>query len=983
MNQQDPQIDARATRIIEEAQALGPDQRAALFERRCLGDPILYARIQARLRPGTLPPIDSLETSAHDSPAPSNGAPSAQRETIAQGTVIGPYTIERMLGAGGFGTVYLATQSEPVRREVALKIIKLGMDTEEIVRRFEAERQALAQMNHPGVARVFDAGVTDRGRPYFVMEYVPGVSIARYCDTNRLSTRERVRLFVDVCHAIQHAHQKGIIHRDLKPSNIMVTMVDGNPQPKIIDFGIAKAIHDPLSGATLVTRAGQAIGTPEYMSPEQAQTEGRDVDTRTDVYSLGMVLYELLTGTLPHTLAQDPRPSLIELRRWVIDGETIRPSTRIGMLGEAAAKVCEHRNTTLSGLRRELRGELEWITLKALERDRDRRYGSVYALADDLQRLLRNDPVSAGPPTAVYRTRKFFARHRGGVLASLAMSGALIIGAGLAVAGLISARDAARVAQEAERQTAEALSETKTQKHQAELSLIKAEQEATRANEVNDFLVRILTSVDPGVAGPTVRMVDVLQMAEVDLSHDSFSDPIANATIHGALGESYKALAQFDQAAEHLEARARAFATLFGPDDVRTLRAKLTAGANLRELARYDQARAILEPILATFERTQGSNSADTIGALSHMGRLELQTGNYETSERIFRDVLSRLEKTDAEPRSLANAQADIGWALMEQNQLTEAQALFRDAVQVLTDAIGPTHPTTLRARDTLAITLQKLGRMDEAIEIYEDILQIRREQVGEENPLTLWAMNNLGTALNGVPGRTEEARVMTERVLELQRKRFGNQHLYTVTTMNNLASIYRRLRQLDKADELWKEVTAEGTKLWGENHPRTLAAGSNRATLLSDMGRFEEARELYEYVLPRMEEAVGQQHGMWLASKNGLGALLIKMEDYEAALACFDELIPQAQAALPPEHWYIYQFQSWRGMALVGLDRGEEAAPVLEDALAGLAAQFGKKHHRVRGVREKLLDLYDALGREQDIARILIEYPDETEQDD
>jgi eukaryotic-like serine/threonine-protein kinase len=983
MNHDEAEIDARATRIIEEAHAMDPDQRAALFESRCATDPILYARVQARLGRSPATPSDSCPTSAHDSPAAPTGAAQAQRETIAQGTVIGPYTIDRMLGSGGFGTVYLATQSEPVRREVALKIIKLGMDTEEIVRRFEAERQALAQMSHPGVAQVFDAGVTDRGRPYFVMEYVPGVSIARYCDTNRLSTRERVRLFIDVCHAIQHAHQKGIIHRDLKPSNIMVTMVDGSPQPKIIDFGIAKAIYDPLGTATLVTQAGQAIGTPEYMSPEQAQTEGRDVDTRTDVYSLGMVLYELLTGSLPHTLAQDQRPSLIELRQWVIDGETIRPSTRIGMLGDAAENICEHRNTTPNGLRRELRGELEWITLKALERDRVRRYGSVFALADDLQRLLRNDPVSAGPPTATYRTRKFIARHRGGVLASLAMSGALIIGTGLAVAGLISARDAAQVAQSAERQTAQALAETKAQKHQAELSLIKAEQETVRAREVRDFLVRVLTSVDPGVAGPTVRMIDVLQMAEVDLAHDSFSDPISNATIHGALGESYKALAQFDQATEHLDARVEAFTDLFGAQDVRTLRAKLAAGANRRELAQYDQARAILEPTHETLERLNGPNDPDTIAALSHIGRLELQTGNYEASERIFRDALARLEENGAGPKSIASAQTDVGWALMEQNKLNEAETIFRGAQQALLESVGQTHPTTLRARDTLAITLQKLGRMDEAIKIYEDVLRLRREQVGEENPLTLWAMNNLGSALNGVPGRTEEAREMTERVLELQRKRFGNQHLYTVTTMNNLASIYRRLGRLDEADQLWREVITQGTELWGENHPRTLAAISNRATLLSDMDRLQESRDLFEYALPRMEEAVGRQHGMWLASKNGLGALLIKMEDYQAALACFDELIPEAEAALPPGHWYIHQFQSWRGMALIGLGRGEEAAPVLEDALAGLAAQFGKQHHRVLGVREKLLNLYDSLGREEDIARILSEYPDGSEQDD
>ncbi len=975
----DQDIETRATQIIDHAQTLKPAERDDYLEAQYQHDPILRARVQARLarHPASKNECqnpDGLQSAIANGDLPSRPL---QRDMIEEGTAIGPYTVECLLGSGGFGAVYLAQQEEPIRRQVALKILKVGMDTAEIVQRFEAEEQALALMSHPGIASVFDVGMTERGRPYFAMEYVPGVSLGRFCDRERLNTNDRVRLFIDVCNAMQHAHQKGIIHRDLKPSNIMVMMQDGRPQPKIIDFGIAKAVFSPLTDHSMVTDAGHAIGTPEYMSPEQAQTNSDDVDTRADVYSLGMVLYELLTGAMPHTLMRDRRPSVLELRDWVLNGETIRLSTRIAMLGDEAAELADKRRSTPTTLRKQLRGELEWITLKSLERDRNRRYGSVYEFGADLQRYLNDEPVIAGPPTTAYRAQKFIARHRGGVFAGVAMSAALLAGIAIATVGFVSANEAANDARRAEQATKSAMARVVEERTNAETARILAEQDAIRAHEVSRFLERVLTSVDPGIAGPTVRMLDVLQQAEADLAHDEFSDPITGATVRGAIGESYRALAEYDDATEHLKARATQFELLFGPDDVRTLQARLAVGGNLRSLGHYDEARTLLESVRSALESQQGPSGPDTLTALGHLGRLELETGNLEAAETLFREVLDRTIALNPSPAELARARADFGWALMDQHKLAEAEQYLRMASDTLLEAEGPTHPTTLRVRDSLAVTLQNLGRRDEAIEIYDEILAIRREQMGESNPLTLWAMNNLGTALSETPSRVDEGRVMMERVLELQRERYGNAHLYSITTMNNLASIYRKLGRKDEAEVLWSEATTHGEALWGPTHPRTLGTITNRAGLISEMGRWDEARERFEYALPLMEKTLGKSHGMWLTAKHGLGVTLVRMELFDDALACFGELMTEAEAVLPEGHWYLHQFRSWRGIALTGLERYDEAETVLRASMDGLITQFGQDHDRSLGVRSKLVELYEITGNADALAALRAEYPD------
>jgi serine/threonine protein kinase/TolB-like protein/Flp pilus assembly protein TadD len=437
MSRSTPTRDGRSAEILERALELTGEARAAYLEGACGADEALQAEIRSLL-------------AAHDEAGEFMSAPTsplgqadvtkAGPLTEGPGTVIGRYKILQAIGEGGFGAVYMAQQTEPVKRKVALKIIKLGMDTKQVIGRFEAERQALALMDHPNIAKVLDAGATGTGRPYFVMELVRGVPITEYCDSAGLGTEERLALFVQVCGAVQHAHQKGIIHRDIKPSNVLVTLHDGTPVPKVIDFGIAKATNQELTQRTVFTEFRQFLGTPEYMSPEQAEMSGLDVDTRTDIYSLGVLLYELLTGTTPFDPDTLRSAAYGEIQRIIREIEPPKPSTRVSTLGARSSVVAKCRDTEPAALRRIIRGDLDWIVMKALEKDRTRRYETANGLALDIRRYLANEPVLASPPRASYRLGKFVRRNRVVVTAGSAVVVALVAGITLASVALVQAK---------------------------------------------------------------------------------------------------------------------------------------------------------------------------------------------------------------------------------------------------------------------------------------------------------------------------------------------------------------------------------------------------------------------------------------------------------------------------------------------------------------------------------------------------------------
>ncbi len=494
-----PQRHSRIKDIFLAACDLDADERSAYLDGACGDDPALRAEVEDLLVHDQVP----ADPSKRGDP-PKN---------------IGAYRLLQKLGEGGMGEVWEAEQSEPIRRRVALKLVKWGMDTKEVLARFESERQALALMNHPNIARAFEAGATGDGRPFFVMEFVKGAPLTEYCDSQRLSTQDRLRLFLRVCRGVEHAHQKGVIHRDIKPSNILVAVEDGQSVPKIIDFGVAKAISQRLTERTLFTELGQWIGTPEYMSPEQAELTGLDVDTRSDVYSLGVVLYELLAGAQPFDSTELRTVGFDEMRRRIREDDPPRPSTRVSSLGDGSQVAAERRRTDIHGLTRTLRGDLDWIVMKALEKDRTRRYGSPSNLAADVERYLENKPVEASPPSAAYRLRKFVSRHRTGVFAGVA----LVV---LLVAGVVGTT----------------------------VGLLRAQREADAVRKSADVLAGVIGTLDPSrPMGRALTMRQVLDLGTERVNTELEGMPRVQARLLATLGQAYFNLGHFEEARPLLE----------------------------------------------------------------------------------------------------------------------------------------------------------------------------------------------------------------------------------------------------------------------------------------------------------------------------------------------------------------------------------------------------------------------------------------------
>jgi serine/threonine protein kinase/lipopolysaccharide biosynthesis regulator YciM len=700
------------------------------------------------------------------------------------GTRIGRYKLLEMIGEGGFGVVYMAQQEEPIRRRVALKIIKLGMDTKQVIARFEAERQALAMMEHPNIAKVLDAGATETGRPYFVMELVRGIPITEYSDKNNLETRQRLELFIDVCKAVHHAHQKGIIHRDIKPTNVLITLRDdGKPVPKIIDFGIAKATQQKLTEKTYFTAFKQFIGTPEYMSPEQAQMGEVDVDTRSDIYSLGVLLYELLTGTTPFDGEKLRSAAYDEMLKTIRETEPLKPSTCLNTLGDALTNVAKHRQVEVGELGKLLRGELDWIVMKTLEKDRTRRYETANELLQDIERHLSDEPVTAGPPSAIYRMKKFVRRNRSLVTSIAAV--VVVLMAGIVVSTIFAVGQA-RARAEAERQ-------------------------AKISQAIADFLENdILASVEPAKAkGPEVTVRYILDAASESLADKFEDEPLVEASIHQTLGNTYISLGKYEAAKQHLERAMQIRREQLGKEHPDTLYSMGNVAVVYHRQDRYDEAEALCVETLELNRRVLGEEHPQTLDAMNLLGHVYMKQGRHDEAEQLLVKALENRRRVLGEEQlRLMNSLAIV---YINQGRYDEAEQLHVNVLEIQRRALGEEHPETLVSMYNVAAVYHRQGRYDEAEALCVETLELSRRVLGEEHPETLSAMNVLGHVYMK-QGHHDEAEGLLVEILETRRRTLGEEHPNTLDAMVGLIALYDAWGKPEKAEE-WRRKLAKHKK--------------------------------------------------------------------------------------------------------------------------------------------------------------------------
>ena len=1012
----------RVFEVFDALRGLPADRRQGALREACGGDTELEREVAELLASLDTHGADAFSEEAlvearrelerlvpDDSPAAETGERS--------GDTIDRYRLLEVLGQGGMGTVWLAEQSAPVQRLVALKIIKLGMDTRQVVQRFEAERQALALMDHPHIAKVLDGGATASGRPYFVMERVEGVPITRYCETAELGLEERLRLFVRVCHAIQHAHHKGVIHRDIKPSNVLVSEQDGRPSPRVIDFGIAKATGLSDETRSRVTDHAHAIGTPEYMAPEQADAGALDVDTRADVYSLGVLLYELLTGTRPFELAAMGEGGYLQLIGAIRETPPQKPSTR------AATPHPRETGSAPSLSSRpwsaHLRGDLDWVALKALEKDRARRYETAAAFAADIERFLAHQPVEAVPPSALYRLRKFVQRRRKTVVSLAVITVLLVAGSFGTGLGLVRALRANRELDRANAERELAFQNEQRQRERAQEAEAETRARAAELEDVVAFQVEQLGGIDVRAMGDGIR-ASVLEDAPAGGKPDlerrllgvnftnvamdtlrenlferslaaidrHFADrPLVAAELRHNLATTMMELGFLSEPGLPLEVALETFRTRLGPDDPRTLTVLGKRARLLMELGEWSLSEPLWRECWEGLKRLHGPTAERTLVASAGLGAALVANRRFEPARAHFEEALEACRAGLGEDHAVAGLlHHNRGGLQAESGELSAAEASFRRAYEIRTNALGETHPHTLASRSTLAACLLLLNRYDEAESHLRSLVADQSDVLGDDHPETLITWNNLSSLLDSTGRRAEAVELQQEGVerartvlgadhpalhnklsrlgnvlhlhrrfeesesalheaLEGRRRVLGDEHPLTLKSMHDLASCLLTQNKFDEAAP-WCEASFEGRlQAFGHEHPDTLLSANNLAETYRLQGRLEDAEDLFRRTVEANRRVLGPDDLEVVISLSNLGGLLWSQGRFEEAEPFWRENAQGRRRIQGPLHPETLQAVRYVGMVLRDQERYDEALPYWTEAAEGLRQVLGPGH--------------------------------------
>jgi len=920
-------------------------------------------------------------------------APSSARGGLPPGTVIGRYKLLQSVGEGGFGVVYMAEQEQPVRRKVALKILKLGMDTRRVIARFEAERQALALMDHAHIAKVFDAGATDAGRPYFVMELVGGDPITQYADRRQMTIPQQLEMFVQVCQAVQHAHQKGVIHRDLKPSNVLVSTQDGRPHAKVIDFGIAKATQEKLTEKTLFTEHKQFIGTPQYMSPEQAEGS-LDIDTRTDVYSLGVVLYELLTGSTPLDPKSMRQAAYSEIERIIREVDPPKPSTRLSGTAETLASIATLRNIEPKKLGSVIRGDLDWIVMKALEKDRTRRYETANGLAADIQRHLAGEPVVAAPPSASYRLRKFARRNRGAVTASA--FAALVLMAATAISvwfGLSEA--AARANESAQRQL--------------------AEKRADETRQVADFQSRMLSEIDVEVMGRGIkdrfreqvraalgrqyvgeypdrrkrspeeleaevaaydaragaalavdvsrRVMDefVLRPAAEAAQKEFGAQPLVLAQISDAIGGAYQSLGLYEAAEPHLRAALQLRRQELGAEHELVATSMCKLGELLWVKGKDPAAEELFRDALAMRRKVLGEEHPDVASSLADMAKINRERMNLVVAEKFYRDALAMSRRTRGDEHyDVACALNNLGMLLEHKEDYAAAESHFRQALAMLRKLRGENDPGIGTMTNNLGRVLKKKGDYAAAETLLRDTLARRRGQLGDEHPDVAYTLDELGNMLVE-KGDLDAAEAALREAIEMNRKLLGDESSDVVLGLQSLGAVLRRKGDLTAAENLFREALPLERKLFGDESSPVANTMNSLGVLLETKGDYAAAEAFLRESLAIRRKVPGRQQEAIANSLGNLANVLKSTGDYAAAEPLYRESVAKYQAVLGDQHSSTQYPKIGLTQALIGLSRFSEAETIFLEVVKQCEEEGPKRQIHWPAIVRTAVKLYEA----------------------